>query len=415
MLPNPYTPGRPAQVLGGRTRERARIASLLERVETLGEYAGPLHVFHAPRGLGKTSLLRSAEREAASRGFATVWVSATRRGNVAAELTHALRTSLERLDSIGSRDLAAFGLHLSKVELQLGVPGAGVRASVERSRDGGTAPEPVTPAEAPVSGLESVLRDSAALVRGSGGAGLALFVDEVHAADRAGLGVVLNALQNLDGASSAAPLAAMFAGLPNTPEVIIDAATFGERSQWLPLDRLDDDDSAVALVRPAADAGVDWDHAARRRVVSDAAGYPYFLQLLGSTTWDVAAPDPGAVLELDHVRAGYRDAREQLGSLFRARWSKASPGQQEFLVAMVELMLEHGTDDVERAGVARRLGRTTREISVPRDRLIAQDVIEPTGRGLLRFTMPGFAGFVAEEAGIDGAERLQAPARFPEL
>lgn len=415
MLPNPYTPGRPAQVLGGRTRERARIASLLERVETLGEYAGPLHVFHAPRGLGKTSLLRTAEREASSRGFATVWVSATRRGNLAAELAHALRASLERLDSVPARELAAVGLRLSKVELQLGVPGAGVRASVERARDATAPSEAVSTAEAPVSGLESVLRDSAGLVRGSGGAGLTLFVDEVHAADRAGLGVVLNALQNLDGSSTAAPLAAMLAGLPNTPEVIIDAATFGERSRWLPLDRLDADDSAVALVRPAADSGVAWELAARHRVVRDAAGYPYFLQLLGSTTWDAAEPGPGGTLTLEHVHAGYHDAREQLGSLFRARWSKASPGQQEFVVAMVELMLDNGTDDVERSGVARRLGRTTREVSVPRDRLIAQDVIEPTGRGLLRFTIPGFAGFVAEEAGIDGAERLQAPARFPEL
>jgi hypothetical protein len=40
--------------------------------------------------------------------------------------------------------------------------------------------------------------------------------------------------------------------------------------------------------------------------------------------------------------------------------------------------------------------------------------IEPTGRGLLRFTIPGFAGFVAEEAGLHDAHRLQTPARFPE-
>ncbi|HEX5087457.1 MAG TPA: ATP-binding protein [Nocardioides sp.] len=421
MLPSPYTPGRPAQVLAGRARERAWTSQQLDRVAALGDYGGPLQVVHAPRGIGKTSLLRSAEREARSKGFVTVWVSAVNGGSVAAELVYALRSALEAVDAITDKQRKVWHASLSKLELHLGVAGAGVRATIDTARTAAkTAAKSKLPAappaaDAPVSALEQFLRDASTLVRSTGGSGVVLFIDEVHAADKLGLGIILNALQNLDGSSASAALTAMFAGLPNAPDVVTSAATFGERSRWVPLGRLDDTDSAVALAKPAQDSGVVWDRDARDRVVRDAGGYPYFLQLLGSTTWEAAGPGPGSTLTLDHVRTGYTDALRQLLTLFQTRWSKASNGHKRFIVAMVELMLETGSEDVDRGRIAEKLGRTTREISVPRNRLIGQDIIEPSGYGRVRFTIPGFAAYVAAEAGLPGAERLRELTRFPEL
>ena len=207
----------------------------------------------------------------------------------------------------------------------------------------------------------------------------------------------------------------MFAGLPNAPEVVANAATFGERSKWVQLGRLADPDSAVALLQPAQDSGVGWDEVARNRVVSDAGGYPYFLQLLGSTTWEAASPRAGSTLTLAHVLTGYDDALHQLVTLFRARWNKASKGHREFILAMVELMLDTDSEDVDRAMIAHRLGKSTREISVPRSRLIGLDIVEPAGHGLLRFTIPGFAAYVAAQAGLDDRGRLRELTRFPEL
>ena len=417
MLPSPYTPGGPAQMLAGRARERAWTTQQLDRVAALGEYGGPLQVVHAPRGIGKTSLMRAAEREARTKGFVTVWLSAVDGGSVAAELVYALRAALENVEAITAKQREIWHASLSKFELQLGVAGTGVKATIDTEKKAPKSKLPAAPlaVDAPVSALEQALRDATTLVRTTGGAGIILFIDEVHAADKKGLGIVLNALQNLDGSSTGAALTAMFAGLPNAPDIITGAATFGERSKWVPLGRLDDADSAVALVKPAQDSGVKWEQDARDRVVQDAGGYPYFLQLLGSSTWEAAGPRAGSTLTLDDVLAGYEDALTQLLTMFQTRWSKASSGHKKFIVALVELMLETNSEDVDRAKIAEKLGKTTREISVPRNRLIGQDIIEPSGYGRLRFTIPGFAAFVASETGLQGADRLAELTRFPEL
>jgi hypothetical protein len=417
MLPNPYTPGQPARVLGGRARESARITERLERVAALGEYGGPLLVFHSPRGIGKTSLLRSGEREAAAARFVTVWISASAGSNLLSELVYATRAALDAAPFISNKTKSTWSAQVTKLEVQLGVPGAIARATVEPTKNG---PAPsggltASSAEAPISALVELLNSAATVIRSSGGSGLVVFVDEVHAAATQPLGIVLNALQNLDGAPTDTALTAVFAGLPAAPEVLADAATFGERSQFVPLDPLGDADTAVALVKPAQASGVVWDRDALEQVVEDAGGYPYFVQLLGSTTWDAAAPSAGGTLTVAHVRAGYRDARAQLLGVFRARWGVATPVDKRFITAMVELMLETRSEDVGRADVAARMGQKSSELGVPRNRLIEKGIIEPSGHGQLRFTIPGFAAYVASETGLDHVAQLRELTGFPML
>ena len=52
--------------------------------------------------------------------------------------------------------------------------------------------------------------------------------------------------------------------------------------------------------------------------------------------------------------------------------------------------------NVSRAQIAATLGQDSRAISVPRERLIDKGVIEPVGHGLVRFTLPGFAAYVRQ-------------------
>jgi hypothetical protein len=40
------------------------------------------------------------------------------------------------------------------------------------------------------------------------------------------------------------------------------------------------------------------------------------------------------------------------------------------------------------------MGRTSRAVSMPRDRLLDKGIIESAGHGLLRFTLPGFTEYV---------------------
>jgi AAA ATPase domain len=227
-LPNPYTPGQPARVLGGRAREKARITERLERVAALGEYGGPLLVFQSPRGIGKTSLLRSAERDAAASKFVTVWVSASGGSNLLAELVYATRGALDAAPFINDKAKAAWSAQVTKLEVQLGVPLANAKATLEpkKGEEATVGGLTATAAEAPISALVELLHSAAALIRSSGGSGLIVFVDEVHAANTKPLGIVLNALQNLDGSPTDTAVTAVFAGLPAAPEVLTSAATF---------------------------------------------------------------------------------------------------------------------------------------------------------------------------------------------
>lgn len=382
MPSNPYTPGQVPRILAGRAVEMRRIEGLLARVATYGELGGPLMVFHAPRGIGKTSLLRAAQRGAVESGFVTAWVACSRQQPVLSAIAHSVARALERADAVptGNR----WRGQLERLTVEVGVPGAKVQAEVAR-REAATPPP-----HAAIGMLESLLHDAAASVRAHGGAGLFLLLDELHTASADEMSVLLNTLQNLDGERTENPLATVAAGLPVTPEALTRAATFGERSTFVSLDVLSDDDARAALVAPAEAEGVAWTDGALAAVVTESRGYPYLLQLLGSTTWDAADPGTGTRLTLAHVKRGLPVARDQLTAMHRARWGAASRLEQRFLAAMAAA----GDGNVTRAAIAAGMGVDSRAISVPRERLIEKGVIEPVGHGLVRFTLPGFGAFV---------------------
>lgn len=385
MLPNPYTPGQVPRVLAGREPERSLIRGHLARVATYGELGGPLLVFHAPRGLGKTSLLRDAQRDAGERGFLTVWVSCRRRQPFLPELVDRVAHALEKADGVPTRQRARWGARVEKISLAVGPPGVKVAAEVARSA-------PPQPEPAPVAAVEDLLHEAAGLARGRFGAGLVVFVDELHAPLRTDTATFLNALQNLDGARTENPLAVFGAGLPSTPEELTRAATFGERSSFVELALLDDDASTEALVAPAQMLGVGWQPSAIAAVEEQARGYPYFLQLMAHAAWNAADPGPGDEIAREDVVTGLPAATDQLQAMYRARWRAATALEQQLMVAMTEVCDRSGA--AARSAVADRMGRDTRAISMPRDRLLDKGIIEAAGRGRLRFTLPGFADYV---------------------
>lgn len=390
MPSNPFTPGQVPRLLAGRGAEMRRIESLVARVVTYGELGGPLLVFHAPRGIGKTSLLRAGQRRAAESGFVTAWVACSRQQPVLAEIAHSVSRALERADALPSGAAGnRWRGQLDRLTVEVGLPGARVQAEVGRRT---TAAAPY----AAIGVLESLLHDAAVAVRDRGGAGLLLMLDELHTASADDMAVLLNALQNLDGERAENPFAAVAAGLPVTPEALTRAATFGERSTFVSLEVLSDDDARAALIGPAESEGVAWSADALAAIVAESHGYPYLLQLLGSTTWEAADPAAGSELTADHVAVGLPVARDQLRAMHRARWGAASPLEQRFLSAMAAA----GDGNVTRAAIAAGMGVDSRSISVPRERLIEKGVIEPVGHGLVRFTLPGFGGFLR---GLDDA------------
>ena len=382
MVANPYTPGDIPRFLAGRDDQLARVEVVLERVAE-GDPAGAPTVFVAPRGLGKTSLLRACEDLARPLGYAVAWVPCVKGQPVLADVVSAVDRALEQV-GISTRSAIP---RWESLRLEVGV---GVKASGEWKRP---EPSPTTPGR--VLATEEVLRSAGAAVRGRGGAGLLLCLDELHAPALDETGILLNALQDLAGEREVNPLVVLGAGLPSTPGHLVSAATFAERWDFVTLPALDAGAAARALRQPAEEVGVRWAAAAVRLAEEHARGYPYLLQLVGAAAWDVARPAEGSTISADDAARGWELAQDRMRILFQGRWDAATDAERAFLSAMAGA----GVSPVPRAAIASALGVSTGSISRARGSLIDKGVVAAAGHGMLEFTLPGFADFVRDVAG----------------
>lgn len=382
MQPSPFTPGEITRHVAGRDEQLAEISERLAMVSSFGRLAGRIRVDVGPRGVGKTSLLREAQRLAESLGMATAWVTAGD-GELVAEIAAAIDRAGEQWAGTTRSTVRRL---VETLTVQVGVPGVASVAAVVSGRPKDRRP-PST-----ARPLEAVVRAAAS----ESGAGLALFIDELQLADHEGLRAVAYAWQHLQASTEPVPAAVFAAGLSHAPDVVTEAASFTERFAFRPMRPLDDAASAAALTRPATDAGVEWDDDVLTEVVARAQGYPYFVQLYGDAIWRAAGyPDPRGRLRMADLPGAQRGVDVDLTSFHRARWNKATPRERELLLAMAA----EGPQPVRRAAVATRLRVDTAAIGVARAGLIDKGLIEASGRGLLSFTAPGFAEYVRDHGG----------------
>jgi hypothetical protein len=382
MQPSPYTPGQVAREVLGRGEQLAQVDERLTYLAELRRLIGRIRVDTGPRGVGKTSLLREVQRRADARRIVTIWVT----GGGEETLTRALALQIEeRSRSWGKKARSRLARPVEQLKISAGVPGvAGVQATLRPQG-----------AER-LASLKSLVIEGTRAALDEGSRGLILLIDEIQDADPTSLRALAVTWQDLQAEQPDLPTGVFAAGLPETPEVIAAAATFSERFAYRHLERLSADASRLAIVKPAADRGVRWQEDAVEMVVAQTAGYPYTLQLFGEATWATAGyPDPGAVLDLSHVRLGQTQVDEDLQGLFRARWNKSTETEKQFLTAMAAAA--DGSEPVERSVIAALLGRESRALSMARASLIDKGHIAPTGRGRLEFTIPGFETFVRRQ------------------
>ena len=378
--PSPYTPGEAARQVPGRTLQLAEIDERLSYMIDLRRLVGRVRVDIAPRGLGKTSLLREAQRHADGRGALTVWATAGEDLGLIAAIGEDIR---RRTETWATETRGRLRQLLEHLQVTVGVPGvAQVKASWQ--------PENAAPARG-VREFELLVRETVKGALDEGRTGLVLFIDEIQAADPDGLRTLAYTWQHMQSEASDLPAAVFAAGLPNAPETIAEVVTFSERFAYRRLEPLTDEAAQIALAGPAGELGVRWERDALEAATAVAQGYPYSVQLIGDSTWAAAGyPDGGSTLTTEHVREGRRRMRQDLNALFRARWEKCAPSEQQLMQAMAA----HGDGPVRRADIAQYLGVTTGDLSVPRARLIDKGIVDIAGHGQLQFTIPGFAGYV---------------------
>lgn len=251
----PFRPG-----LGGRPpyfagREEEQ-ALFREFFPALAEGTPPATILavYGPRGNGKTTLLRWAEREAGVvDGLATDWLTP-------ADIPTATETAVQlRVDSLLQRLTPA------------SVSVAGVAVGL-RSPDG--------PA-----------RLARALAERAKAQPLLLFLDEAHTLTPEAGRLLLNAAQEV---GNSAPFLLVLAGTPDLPARLSEmSASFWGRAEKIRLGRLEEEPTAEAIRRPLDAEGIALDEDALARIVEESHGYPYFTQLWGRALWVALRRTPG--------------------------------------------------------------------------------------------------------------------------
>jgi hypothetical protein len=383
---NPYAPGagRPPAALAGRGPLLDAWAVGLERLEQ-DRGSQPL-VLYGLRGVGKTVLLSEFATAARNRD----WIVAQVEGGGGTSLRAALGEALHgpmvdrARPSAGVRLLSALKTMLSfkasydtTGSWNFGLDLAGAR--------GGGADTGVLETD-----LGKVVGDLAAAAAEEG-TGVAFAVDEAQDLSREEL-AALCALAHLAG-QRGWRCAFALAGLPSLPRVLSEAKSYAERLfDYRLIGHLVAAAAEQALVEPAAAEGVRWQGRALQHILTAAAGYPYFLQQFGQETWRTAE---GATLTLADARVGVAAGLHALDNgFFRSRWDRATRAEQEYLRAIAV----DGGAPASTGELASRLGRAQPSLGPARASLIAKGLIYAPEHGVVAFTVPGMAEFIARQS-----------------
>ncbi|MPZ54192.1 MAG: AAA family ATPase [Acidimicrobiia bacterium] len=220
--------------------------------------------------------------------------------------------------------------------------------------------------------------------------GIAILIDETQRASVDDLRGLFRAVS--EAKTEQLPVITAFAGLLETPELLMSAATSAERVLFEEIGVLDPAATYRALRTPADRAGVIFDDDALDLLIEFSEGYPYFIQQLGSDVWNVRS-DPDRIT-IDDAEIAIVLARRQFerGALGR-RWVEL-PEWGRHVVAAISMLADYPSQWVEVGKVAELVGKTTTELSMTRRRLSDRGAVQ-TERGQIRITQPGFHWYAA--------------------
>jgi hypothetical protein len=374
---NPFNPGfgtAPPRFAG----RNELVAEVIGRIER-----GPgRYEFHTvivgPRGVGKTVLLAEILEQGAHRNrwVPIPWNASRPLGQVLAEHRSIVNDAFRGLLR---RRLA----HVDSVAVKATPGGVGAEARI--------IPRPGQADLSAYGMLEQYGRVAAARH-----AVLVIAADELQAASTNDLQELVAALQQLANVQRL-PVALVGVGLPATGHLLRRADVspgFVERLEAIRIDNLDPAATRDALETPFNDAGRDVEPAAVDRMTAATHGYPYAIQVVGHACWEAGGDDP--VVTLAAAERACSTLRQVLDTqIFQPRWAAMSPGDRQYLYVAAQLADDHGM--VTGAAIAAALGRAPEHVTRQRDRLINQHhVLQPVERGVMQFSVPGFADWVQQ-------------------
>jgi hypothetical protein len=195
------------------------------------------------------------------------------------------------------------------------------------------------------------------------------------------------------------PFVVFLAGLP----AIRDAdriSSYFERAEWHELGALDPAATLRALTVPAPDAGRPFAIEAAEHLAEQTGGYPYAIQLYGPHAW--RASEGQSRITLQAASAAERTASVELArgstpsAALRPPPVNASPRRN--------CPAPSRRRQLTGAEVAKRLGRTTKQLGPHRTRLIRKGTLNARGDELF-FTVPAWAPTSAASRGRTASGR----------
>ena len=376
---NPYTPGagKPPRDLVGRDDLLTQMDIVMHR--TLKGLHGNSAFLVGLRGVGKTVLLKRLVRDAEKMGYVSVYVEAPETSVFTAQLATKFRTailSLQKNFASKAKKLAMGVLGNFVVTFPEGVS---VRI------------DPDAPAGKADSGVLS--EDLTDLVVATGmeaagqGSGLIIAVDEVQYLKEEELAAVIVAIHRAN--QEELPVIFIGAGLPLLPRLVGEAKSYSERLfEFYDVRDLEPEAAKAALAGPAELSGAKIEEEALDKLVAVTRCYPYFIQVWGMHTWDVAT---GETITADDVAAAEPLAIATLdNSFFRVRMDRLIPSELKYLRAMAEL----GPGPHRTGDIANELSVKATSVAPRREKLIHKGMLYSPSHGEIAFTVPMFDEFL---------------------
>lgn len=385
---NPYAPGAgtPPPELAGRDTLIERVSIALDRIRN--RLPARSFILYGLRGVGKTVLLNRIRLDAEARGFAVARMEAPEERSLPALLLPALRSMLIRLSrGAAVRDKAQRALKAAAgfaraFKVKYGDIEFGVDIDAERGlADSGDL-------DSDLSELLSAVGEAASESRTAA----ILFIDELQYVPEEQLTSLFAALHR--AGQDSLPITMVAAGLPQLLGLAGRAKSYAERLfEFIPVDRLDEENATEALAFPARRNGVDFEPAAIKEIHRQTQGYPYFLQEWGKHSWDRASGPP---IRLEDVRDASVTALSELDAgFFRVRFDRLAPSEKAYLAAMAAL----GPGPHRSGDIAARLGKGITAVAPVRASLIKKGMVFSAAYGETAFTVPLFDGFMNRMAG----------------
>ena len=217
-------------------------------------------------------------------------------------------------------------------------------------------------------------------------------VDEIQDADEADVRALATSVQHL--IRERMNIAFVFGGITTGVMDLLNgrALTFLRRAKAEELAPIPLDEVAAALRTSIEQSGLSISQQALDEAAGVTRGYAFLIQLVGYAIWNETYAHAARSLKVEDadVRAGIDEAMNEFNNSVReTAISNLSLRAMEYLLAMTEDKTVSSTKEI-----AERLGSRPRASPRNRRMLVKRQVIEPTARGYVAFTIPYMKKFL---------------------